>query len=167
MEQTKCCSKCKIEKPLQDFNKQKASLDGRGYYCRACIYEYNSNDLKNNPEKFYNKTRKISIRHSVLKSVHKRKFKDTPPISLEEYTLLLTRPCGYCGGALNETSSGIDRIDSSKGYITGNVIQCCRVCNTAKSNLSLQELASHLPRMLEGITTLLNKLNSNQQQETK
>lgn len=35
--------------------------------------------------------------------------------------------------------NGIDRIDSTKGYIIDNVVTCCKICNRAKSNLSLTE----------------------------
>jgi hypothetical protein len=35
--------------------------------------------------------------------------------------------------------NGIDRVDSSKGYVTDNVVPCCRDCNVAKSDLSKAE----------------------------
>ena len=37
------------------------------------------------------------------------------------------------------TYNGIDRIDSTKGYFNDNVVSCCKVCNRAKSNLSLED----------------------------
>jgi 5-methylcytosine-specific restriction endonuclease McrA len=33
---SKTCSKCRIDKPLADFNKQAKSKDGHHYYCRDC-----------------------------------------------------------------------------------------------------------------------------------
>lgn len=33
---TKCCTKCKIEKSLSEFSKNKGAKDGRNYWCRAC-----------------------------------------------------------------------------------------------------------------------------------
>lgn len=35
--------------------------------------------------------------------------------------------------------NGIDRIDSSKGYVQGNVAPCCQMCNTAKTNRTVEE----------------------------
>lgn len=32
---------------------------------------------------------------------------------------------------------GIDRIDSGQGYIQGNVVTCCAVCNQMKSDLDV------------------------------
>jgi len=31
---------------------------------------------------------------------------------------------------------GIDRIDNSKGYIEGNMVPCCKICNWMKSDKS-------------------------------
>ena len=35
--------------------------------------------------------------------------------------------------------SGIDRVDSNKGYLLDNIVPCCTSCNTLKSNLTLEE----------------------------
>lgn len=62
-------------------------------------------------------------------------------------------PCYYCGksnlsyAAKPKTSpwqedfyyTGIDRIDSSKGYSKDNIQPCCRWCNMAKSNRKEKE----------------------------
>ena len=32
--------------------------------------------------------------------------------------------------------SGIDRVNSEKGYVKNNVVPCCKVCNIAKHNMS-------------------------------
>ena len=56
--------------------------------------------------------------------------------------------------------SGLDRIDSAKGYIHGNVVPCCGECNGMKTNHSLDEffvllerIRSHNPTV-EGIREL-------------
>lgn len=38
--------------------------------------------------------------------------------------------------------NGIDRIDSSKGYIEGNVVTCCKRCNFAKNDMTLSEFSN-------------------------
>lgn len=35
--------------------------------------------------------------------------------------------------------NGIDRVDNTKGYIPSNCVPCCKVCNTAKSTLTIDE----------------------------
>jgi hypothetical protein len=37
------------------------------------------------------------------------------------------------------TYNGLDRIDCSKGHISGNVVPCCTRCNQAKNNMPLAE----------------------------
>lgn len=76
----------------------------------------------------------------------KREFK----ISKEKFIALVNSNCYYCGIAPflergNKTKSitkplnGIDRIDSSKGYIDGNVVPCCVHCNRAKMDRSVED----------------------------
>lgn len=57
-------------------------------------------------------------------------------------------PCHYCGGEV-EQRLGLDRVDSTKGYIPGNVVQCCTTCNMAKSNHSVDEWVAHMKKVLE------------------
>ena len=48
---TKKCKKCEIEKPLNEFNRDKYSLDGLRYRCRECTkQEYRSFYYKNQEE---------------------------------------------------------------------------------------------------------------------
>ena len=60
-------------------------------------------------------------------------------LSFEEVCILWVQPCHYCGGTLPETGKGIDRVDSSLGYVHGNVVPCCTSCNRAKNAMSLVE----------------------------
>lgn len=47
---------------------------------------------------------------------------------------MLSDRCHYCGG----TAGGIDRVDSSRGYVVGNTVPCCRTCNNMKSDTTLE-----------------------------
>lgn len=53
-------------------------------------------------------------------------------LTLEEYAILVSAPCTYCGGPLPKTGSGLDRIENDKGYSRMNCIPCCDACNTAR-----------------------------------
>ena len=61
------------------------------------------------------------------------------------FTKLITSPCFYCGiNHISQTTfkgqtlshNGIDRIDSSLGYVINNVRPCCKICNLAKNRMS-------------------------------
>lgn len=83
-------------------------------------------------------------------------------LSLERFTELIKKDCDYCGAVPNQTIrvghrlskfhpsfkyNGIDRVDTSKGYIEGNVVPCCGACNRAKARLSCGEFL----RLVEAI----------------
>jgi hypothetical protein len=51
----------------------------------------------------------------------------------EQFVALYTSPCYLCG---KSAPSGIDRVDSSKGYADGNVLACCGDCNLFKGDMN-------------------------------
>jgi len=72
-----------------------------------------------------------------------------------EFSNLIKQNCFYCGIephlSMNERKefknrnvlgnliyNGVDRIDSTKGYIKDNLVPCCEICNKAKSNLDIE-----------------------------
>jgi hypothetical protein len=79
-----------------------------------------------------------------------RKFE----LTLAQFTDIVTAPCQYCGELdrkgqsresrfplcnkdfyTKEDVNGVDRVDSSLGYVAGNVVPCCGCCNRMKSDL--------------------------------
>lgn len=85
-------------------------------------------------------------------------------LSYDEFCNLTSRPCYYCGSIrtifinkdcvnkninLNNLCSGIDRIDNKMGYITNNVVPCCKICNRGKGNLSKERWLKYLDILVE------------------
>ena len=80
-------------------------------------------------------------------------------LSKDEFEILIDMPCVYCGetqtshqkknGQSDVTFyyTGIDRVDSSKGYISGNTVSCCKICNTAKSDLPVEQFQEHFSHL--------------------
>lgn len=65
-------------------------------------------------------------------------------ISMDRFWELSGQSCHYCGGAPYERAyaggghaNGVDRLDSSIGYVDGNVVAACKTCNGMKSGLSV------------------------------
>lgn len=60
----KVCSVCKEEKPLSEFNKNRAKADGHGDKCRLCMKEYRKQYYADNRKEVMSKVvmRKTSIR---------------------------------------------------------------------------------------------------------
>lgn len=77
-------------------------------------------------------------------------------LSDQEFDVLTASPCRYCGGEPAARTvefdvvfiwNGIDRIDNSKGYISGNVASCCKTCNLMKRGLTVQEFKDHIKKI--------------------
>jgi hypothetical protein len=70
-------------------------------------------------------------------------------LTFDGYDKLIKQPCFYCGGVLNETGGGLDRVDPTKGYLTDNVRPCCLACNQAKNDHTEDEFKAWLLRVCE------------------
>jgi hypothetical protein len=68
----------------------------------------------------------------------------------DETIALFMGNCHYCGSPPSNiachkrcygsfTYNGIDRIDNTKGYVKGNVVSCCSVCNVKKCKTSYED----------------------------
>ena len=69
--------------------------------------------------------------HTLKISARRRNIEVT--ISLEQFRAIRWgASCVYCSGPLPVAGSGIDRKDNTKGYVEGNCIPCCKVCNKIK-----------------------------------
>lgn len=68
----------------------------------------------------------------------------------EEYKDLISLGCMYCGVDLSATKGvSLDRVDSSKGYTSDNVVPCCRRCNVAKNDMDSSEFFDWIDRVYE------------------
>ena len=54
---------------------------------------------------------------------------------------LLKDNCHYCK---TFNANGIDRIDSTNGYISSNVLPCCKTCNIMKMSHSYESFLRHV-----------------------
>lgn len=66
-------------------------------------------------------------------------------LSFEQWQNLRWMPCGYCGGE----TTGIDRIDSSIGYVSSNVTAACERCNKMKGSQSAWDWYAQIERVLQ------------------
>ena len=83
-------------------------------------------------------------------------------LSFNEFYELLMGNCYYCkskprehkGGKPYQVKAlpplkrnGIDRLDSSIGYVNGNVVSCCTNCNYAKHEMSINEFKEWIKKI--------------------
>lgn len=106
------CRVCRSRKPVKDF-----PLDGQR--CHACVTRNTNCKLKNRLRNASNRARDRGLSFDL---------------TLEDYAILVSTPCTYCGGPLPATGSGLDRIENDKGYSSFNCVPCCDACNTARGD---------------------------------
>lgn len=91
-----------------------------------------------------------------------RKRKLSFNLTKEQVKNLTQMNCFYCDISPNQISSttkdqpdylynGIDRKDNSIGYELNNCVPCCSICNSAKSNLQLEEFKQWVNRVYKCI----------------
>lgn len=76
-------------------------------------------------------------------------------LCVEEFSRIITSHCEYCGqpptnefgSSFKLKYSGIDRVDNSVGYITGNCVPCCKTCNYAKASMKVHEFEDWVTRV--------------------
>jgi hypothetical protein len=94
--------------------------------------------------------RKNHPTHGVVLTYYKRNARLAGhewALTADQFWKLIQDRCHYCGApprqhriiGRNLTHNGIDRIDSTKGYTTDNVVSCCTTCNRAKLTMTAPE----------------------------
>ena len=96
----------------------------------------------NNKDKIQDRDKLPARRFGNARSMAKNR-KHAWLLTLEQYKEIIKDPCYYCDNKLDapvQKGSGLDRIDSNKGYEIDNVVSCCNFCNGLKSDkLSMVE----------------------------
>jgi hypothetical protein len=99
-------------------------------------------------KKKYGESSLNKIYYTYVNGAEKRNLSFS--LTKEEFEKILKTNCYYCGISPSNIQknmfnngdyiyNGIDRINSSKGYETDNVVACCWKCNRAKSIMSYEE----------------------------
>jgi hypothetical protein len=106
---------------------------------------------------------RCSVLHSNYRSKCKKKNWKFE-LTFDEFKKLVMSNCHYCNlepnkfrkdiskkrqGMSRTYFNGIDRINSSEGYYSENVVPCCEDCNKAKRNLSYEQFLDLIKRIYE------------------
>lgn len=132
--------------------------------CKSCgclIFE-----IRKSERKPIEKTISHSIWNYYLRNAKDRNY--IWNLSEEEFLILIKTSCYYCGAEpfnyvkrryKTETEkglpfNGVDRLDNTVGYVTDNCVPCCKICNAAKSNLTLDEFKAWATKLSSHLATL-------------
>lgn len=151
---TKICSKCKIEKPIEDFDKHNSHKDGLRSECKKCHNEWKRQYRLKNKEKIREKERKWETQYSqrpigrflkYKKGAKRRKIEWN--LTKEQFMIFWQKPCYYCGELIK--TIGLDRLNNLRGYKFGNVVSCCSRCNYAKRKMSPDEFIGMCRKVIQ------------------
>ena len=80
-------------------------------------------------------------------------------LSKEEFAGIISQRCYWCGVAPRPrgshravgkfTCTDIDRVDNTAGYIVSNCVACCKQCNVAKNNYTVEDFLEWAKRLIE------------------
>lgn len=141
------CGKSRTIKVCSAFYSSNCRACGGRQSAKTTYYDkrYNNDEYKEN--KLIGAFQRITKKNAKKRGLEFSLTKD-------ELRILLHQDCYYCGSPPSNAFKifrdsdrfrtelkyqGLDRIDSNKGYITGNVRPCCIVCNHLKWSHSEEE----------------------------
>lgn len=142
-EKWRVCDVCNVEKNLNHFSlldKTRIKTMERKITCKNCSKALNERERRN-------RDWKIDAARLLYKNIKSRCKKMGREFSIELEDILIPEKCPVFGFNLKredrETwmfAPSVDRIDSSKGYIKGNVTVVSRRANILKRDATLEEL---------------------------
>jgi len=148
----KTCNHCGVVQPLSAFPKNKNTRDGLLGQCKSCK-RVASRAYERTPEfraRMRENTRRWKARDIVrylLTRARARCKKSGLAFEITADDVALPEACPLLGlrlergvGEVRPNSPSLDRIDSSKGYVPGNVWIISRRANTIKSDATVAEL---------------------------
>lgn len=106
----------------------------------------------------------LNAPYNCIKGAYMRGAADrnlTWELSDEDFNNLISSNCYYCGSEPKEYQgdkrfnksgipflrNGIDRLDSSKGYIKDNCVSCCEDCNRMKMQMTSDHFLKHVEKI--------------------
>lgn len=154
----KTCWKCKAEQPLENFARNRSKSSGQSAECKACVKEYNKRHIAENAEYYrqYRHTkRNLDLAWYLFLECRTRAKRNGLAFDLEPGDIVIPPACPVFGFAFKigrenrDFSASVDRIDSSLGYMKGNVRVISYLANRMKSNATENQLRQFALWVLE------------------
>lgn len=136
---TKVCFTCKIEKPVEEFVKDKNKHDGLCSQCKECRKKY-CYTKEGRWSRIVRRANLLFKRRGIIST-----------LTEEEYYqhFWSNRICKICGDEI--TTPGLDRINSNKGYSIKNCVSCCSTCNRMKGDMTPREFIVKIQKICKNI----------------
>jgi len=153
-----CRCDCGVEKVIKAENLKSGKTKSCG-----CL---NLEKMKERSLGLYINNIKYSPKEATARNIWRKNYKDG--LSFDDFYILSQMYCFYCGAAPNNKQNsakedkkssqyakdhgdfiynGLDRIDNSKSHLIDNVITCCKWCNYAKRERSVEEFKNWIEKV--------------------
>lgn len=141
------CMKCGAMKPVSEFHKHKMCKGGFNSVCKGCRQPLSAKNYLNHTTQY-----KLWYRAKRRAKENGRAF----DIAVEDIYVPPVCPVFLVPFEENTPhSASLDRVDSSKGYVKGNVQVLSTRANVLKNNATLSELERLVMYMREGVCEIL------------
>lgn len=131
-------NKGRIEKRKKEYREENIDLYrkiGRDYYWR------HKDKIRERMKKRYPTPK---YRFFALKASAKHRGL-LVEITFDDFIKITKGLCEYCGEKNN--GFGVDRLDSSIGYLKENCVSCCSTCNFMKLSLTKDQFLEHIEKI--------------------
>jgi len=150
---------CRCECGTEKIINKSALMAGHTRSC-GCLNKENVKKWAEGNKLAFGLSNKRSVIRIYKKMAKKRGYIFN--LSDEQSINIMQQDCYYCGAKPNNISTskrsfgdfiynGIDRVDNERDYTIDNVVSCCKICNIAKNNLTLQEFQDWIKRVYNKI----------------
>ncbi len=146
------CAKCREKSRRNDKTDKRREAHNKLQNEKKYYKEWREKKLQENPDEYRNHINEVHrewkrnnhehIRTWYKKSINSRlhSIKRSAQVRNIEWELdddlaktMMTSACVYCGHLdLDVRVNGIDRMNSSRGYVSDNCVPCCKDCNFMK-----------------------------------
>lgn len=124
---TKVCKRCNFNKDISNFHKDKKLSYGVGNICKNCCTLKAKEEWSITP-----------LEHKIFNRARSRAKRKKLEFNITIEDIIIPENCPIFKTPIKIPS--IDRIDSSKGYIKGNIQIVSNRANMLKNNATIEEL---------------------------
>lgn len=148
-----CRCKCGTETEAESYKLQHGDIKA----CRRRCYQISTSSVARAKPRLTPEERSFRrFLHTYASSKNAKRYCFS--LTEQEFRKVTQEPCAYCGtppslgfrtayATSPYVCNGVDRVDSSKGYETGNVVACCTQCNRMKLDTQVDKFLLQIARI--------------------
>ena len=137
---TKICTKCNVEKDIDDFHKKKSGTLGRNSMCKECRSKYIKSHYNSNKSQYIERSKKWKQKNPIRVLSQRYNIDE----SIIEEMWIKYDSCGICSTTENLVFDHIHDTNTARGFLCSN-------CNTMLGRLgdTNKEILDKIERIIK------------------